>query len=72
MAGADVFTQLEETRLKELFDYLDEDHDGFVTHHDLRRLCTELGRDMAEERAAVSDPRLMYLKGLFHFAVTFS
>jgi Ca2+-binding EF-hand superfamily protein len=51
MAGPDVFTQLEETRLRKLFDYLDEDRDGFVTHHDLRRLCVELGRDMAEERA---------------------
>jgi len=54
MAGEDVFSQLEQTRLKDLFDHLDEDRDGFITHHDLRRLCGELGRDMAEERAAVS------------------
>jgi Ca2+-binding EF-hand superfamily protein len=44
-------TAEQEVRLKKLFEHLDAEKRGYVTHEDLRRLCNEFGHEMTAERA---------------------
>jgi len=46
-----VFSAEEEAKVRLLFDHMDVEHKGFITHEDLRRLCSELGREITAERA---------------------
>jgi len=45
------FTKEEEARLRGLFDHMDQQHRGYITHEDLKRLCAEFGHEMPVERA---------------------
>jgi len=40
----------EEARLKELFDFLDADGKGYITHADLKSLAAELGKEVPDEK----------------------
>jgi Ca2+-binding EF-hand superfamily protein len=46
-----VFSAEEEAKLRRLYDHLDVDRKGYITHEDLRRLCSELGREITAEKA---------------------
>jgi len=46
-----VFTAEEEAKLRKLFDHLDVERKGYITHENLRHLCHELGRDISQEKA---------------------
>jgi len=46
-----VFTAEQEAKLRQLFDHMDHDHKGYVTHDDLRALTAELGHEIKAERA---------------------
>jgi len=53
MASADeIFSQLEQTKVKALFDRVDSNHDGKLTADELIKLCAEFGHEMPAERAA--------------------
>ena len=46
-----VFSAEEEAKLQRLYEHLDVDRKGYITHEDLRRLCTELGKEITAEKA---------------------
>jgi Ca2+-binding EF-hand superfamily protein len=53
MASADeIFSQIEQSKVKALFDRVDSNHDGKLTADELIKLCAEFGHEMAPERAA--------------------
>jgi len=45
------FTAEQEAKLRVLFDHMDHDHKGYITHEDLRGLTAELGHEIKAERA---------------------
>jgi len=46
-----VFTAEEEGKLRKLFDHMDVERRGYITHDNLRHLCSELGREITAEKA---------------------
>jgi len=52
MATADdIFDELEKTRVKELFDAFDSNHDGKISAEELQALCKQFGHDLPAEKA---------------------
>jgi Ca2+-binding EF-hand superfamily protein len=45
------FSAEEEAKLRALFDHIDTEHKGYITHDNLRHLCSELGHEMKAEKA---------------------
>jgi len=46
-----VFSAEEEAKVRKLFDKMDSGKKGYITHDDLRHLCSELGHEMKAEKA---------------------
>jgi len=46
------FDAAQEKKLKALFDHLDAGHKGHITHDDLKSICSELGREVPDEKIA--------------------
>jgi len=69
MAG-EIFTALEETRVKELFDAVDSNHDGLITAPELIHVCAQFGHELSADKAAVNKPSsLLYvLVGYYHIS----
>jgi len=54
--ASEIFNELEATKVKELFDAVDTDHDGLIKASELVDLCVHFGHELSAERAAVIMP----------------
>jgi len=49
----DIFSELEKTRVKELFDTFDSNNDGLITAGELQALCAQFGHELPADKAKV-------------------
>ena len=54
MAAPAKFTEDELAKYKEIFDHMDSDHDGKISHADLKKCLDEAGWGLGDEDVAVS------------------